>query len=79
MTATAIPCKKTRRRGPREKKQKSAVFLSRLDVAQLLGVGPAMVIDIEKSGQLTPYRFGTRVVRYPVAEVNALVERAKGA
>lgn len=78
-TAAAIPRKKTRRRGPREKKQKSAVFLSRLDVAQLLGVGPSMIIDIEKSGQLTPYKFGSRVVRYPIGEVNALIEAAKGA
>jgi hypothetical protein len=66
------PKRKTRRRGPREKKQKSNEFLSRLDVATLIGCGPAKVIDLEKRGILKPYRFSNRLVRYRSADVQRL-------
>ena len=73
------PGRKTRRRTAREKKQKSVEFFSRFDVAGKLGCGPSKIIDLEKSGALKPYRFGSRLVRYHITDVNALIEGAKGA
>ena len=74
----ADPSRPTRKRTPFEKKQKSESFYSRLDIARILGSGPSMVISLEKAGLLTPYKFGSRFVRYPVTEVQALIESAKG-
>jgi hypothetical protein len=76
---TTDPNKPRRRRTPSEKKQKSQIFHSRLDIAKMLGSGPSMVISLEKAGLLTPYKFGKRFVRYPAAEVQALIDSAKGA
>jgi hypothetical protein len=66
-----------RKRGPRELKQTSVQFLSRLDVAQLLGVCTATIIAMERSGQLTPYKFGGKLIRYRAVEVHGLVEKAR--
>jgi hypothetical protein len=63
--------------GPREKTQKSSLFYSRLDVARLIGCSTKGVADIEKSGKLTPHKFGYRMLRYPVAEVHRLIEEAR--
>jgi len=71
------PCKKTRRRGPRERTQTSNEFYSRLQVAQKIGCGPSTIAELERLGRLTAYRFTSKLVRYPAAEVHALIEEAR--
>ena len=73
------PGRKTRTRTARERKQKSSEFFSRVDIAGILGCGPAKVIDLEKRGLLKPYRFSSRLVRYHVSDLQRLIEEAKSA
>jgi hypothetical protein len=74
---SAEPRKRTRKRGPREKVQKSNEFFSRLQVAQKIGCGPAAVAELEKRGKLTAYRFSSKLLRYPADQVHRLIEDAK--
>jgi hypothetical protein len=72
------PRKAKRVRGPRELKQKSDEFYSRIGVAQKIGCGPSTVAELERLGKLTPYKFSSRMVRYARSEVDALIEGARG-
>jgi len=68
---SAEPRKRARKRDPREKVQKSDEFYSRLQVAQKIGCGPSTIAELERLGKLTPYRFSSKLLRYPVVEVNS--------
>jgi hypothetical protein len=69
--------RKPRRRGPRERVQKSTEFYSRLEVAQKIGCGPTTIAEYERLGKLTPYKFGYRILRYAAAEVEKLIQEAR--
>jgi hypothetical protein len=69
--------RKKRRRGPREKVQKSNEFYSRLQVAQKIGCNPATIAEYERLGKLRPYKFGYRILRYSAAEVEKLIQEAR--
>jgi hypothetical protein len=71
------PRKRTRKRGPREKVQDSNEFYSRLQVAKKIGCGPSTVAELEKNGKLTAHKFSSKLLRYPAAEVLALIEEAR--
>ena len=66
--------KPPRKGGPTQKKQISADFHSRLDVARKLGITIQCVINWEKKGLLTPYRLPGGAIRYRSEEVDALVK-----
>lgn len=74
----AQPRKAKRVRGPSELKQTSAEFLSRIQIAKRLGCGPLTIKDYERAGRLTRFQFSPKIVRYPAAEVEALIQEAKG-
>lgn len=52
-------------------------FLTRQQVAQRLSVHPETVKRMQRAGKLTPFIFGANLVRYSIAEVQALIQSAK--
>lgn len=59
-----------------KEKQNKSSMVSRSEVAQILGCSKRTVIRREAEGQLRPFRFGARMVRYQINEVEALIEKA---
>ncbi|MCU0792983.1 MAG: helix-turn-helix domain-containing protein [Opitutaceae bacterium] len=52
-------------------------FLTRQQVAKRLSVHPETVKRMQRAGKLTPFVFGANLVRYSLAEVQALIQAAK--
>jgi hypothetical protein len=77
-TQKDVEPKPKRQRQHNERQQSSVQFLSRLDIARMLGCTVDRVRKFEKTGQLTPYHWGHKMIRYAVADVHKLIEGGRG-
>jgi predicted site-specific integrase-resolvase len=53
-------------------------FVSRKQIAEMLGVNYFSIYKWEKAGRLTPHKLTPGTIRYPIEELEALIEAAKG-